>query len=123
MVGKESVLGGFILEKKTYRAWAYMAAVAASFAAMPLGTAQAEEAPAETKPQAVIALPDITSVPIDVVPAPVVTEDLDSTVIDLKMPDNIKQQAEYNDSLNLYFVGSKMGDGYLNAPILMTPDE
>ena len=55
--------------------------------------------------------------------APVVTEDLDSTVIDLKMPDNIKQQAEYNDSLNLYFVGSKMGDGYLNAPILMTPDE
>ena len=75
MVGKESVLGGFILEKKTYRAWAYTAAVAASFAAMPLGTAQAEEAPAETKPQAVIALPDITSVPIDVVPAPVVTEE------------------------------------------------
>ena len=35
------------MEKKTYRAWAYTAAVAASFAAMPLGTAQAEEAPAE----------------------------------------------------------------------------
>ena len=63
------------MEKKTYRAWAYTAAVAASFAAMPLGTAQAEEAPAETKPQAVIALPDITSVPITVVPAPVVTEE------------------------------------------------
>ena len=55
--------------------------------------------------------------------APVVTEDLDSAVIDLRMPENIKQQAEYNDSLNLYFVGSKMGDGYLSAPILMTPEE
>lgn len=61
------------MEKKAYRAWAYTAAVAASFAAMPLGTAQAEEA--ETNPQAVIALPDITSVPISVVPAPVVTEE------------------------------------------------
>lgn len=63
------------MEKKVYRAWAYTAAVAAGFAAMPLGTAQAEEAPAEAKPQAVIALPDITSVPISVVPAPVVTEE------------------------------------------------
>lgn len=61
------------MEKKAYRAWAYTAAVAASFAAMPLGTAQAEEA--ETNPQAVIALPDITSVPISVIPAPVVTEE------------------------------------------------
>ncbi len=61
------------MEKKAYRALAYTAAVAASFAAMPLGTAQAEEA--ETKSQAVIALPDITSVPITVVPAPVVTEE------------------------------------------------
>ena len=75
MMGKEKVLGGFNLKKKAYRAWAYTAAVAASFAAMPLGTAQAEEAPAETKPQAVISLPDITSVPITVVPAPVVTEE------------------------------------------------
>lgn len=61
------------MEKKAYRALAYTAAVAASFAAMPLGTAQAEEA--ETKSQAVIAVPDITSVPISVVPAPVVTEE------------------------------------------------
>ena len=63
------------MEKKAYRTLAYTAAVAASFAAMPLGTAQAEEAPAETKPQAVVALPDITSVPISVIPAPVVTEE------------------------------------------------
>ena len=55
--------------------------------------------------------------------APVVTEDLDSSAVDLHMPENIKQQVEYNDSLGLYFIGSKIGDSYLNAPILMTPDE
>jgi len=54
---------------------------------------------------------------------PVVTEDLDSASVDLRMPDNIKQEVEYNDSLGLYFIGSKIGDSYLNAPVLMTPDE
>jgi cell surface protein SprA len=39
------------------------------------------------------------------------------------MPENVKQQVEYNDSLNLYVIGSKMGDSYLNAPIVMTPEE
>ena len=55
--------------------------------------------------------------------APLEVADLDSTVLDLRTPDNIKQKAEYNDSLNLYFVGSKIGDSYLNAPVLMTPEE
>ncbi|MBO5467407.1 MAG: cell surface protein SprA [Prevotella sp.] len=55
--------------------------------------------------------------------APVLISDLDSFALDLKMPDNILQRAEYNDSLNLYFVGSKIGDTYLNAPLLMTPEE
>lgn len=55
--------------------------------------------------------------------APLLINDLDSFAIDLKMPDNIKQHAVYNDSLNLYFVGSKIGDSYLNAPLLMTPEE
>ena len=55
--------------------------------------------------------------------SPIVTADLDSTALDLRMPDNIRQQPVYNDSLGLYFIGSKMGDSYLNAPILMTPDE
>jgi cell surface protein SprA len=55
--------------------------------------------------------------------APVVVDDIDSLVLDLHMPDNIRQQAVYNDSLNLYFIGSKMGDSYLNAPVLMTPEE
>ena len=55
--------------------------------------------------------------------APVTTSDLDTTALDLKTPDNIKQEAEYNDSLGLYFIGSKMGGTYLNTPVLMTPDE
>lgn len=54
---------------------------------------------------------------------PITTADLDSSSLDLHMPDNIKQQVEYNDSLGLYFIGSKIGNSYLNAPILMTPDE
>jgi len=55
--------------------------------------------------------------------APVTTADLDSSALDLRMPDNIKQEAEYDDSLNLYYVGSKIGDSYLNAPFVMTPEE
>jgi cell surface protein SprA len=55
--------------------------------------------------------------------APIEVADLDSSVLDLHLPDNIKQAVEYNDSLNLYFIGSKIGDSYLNAPVLMTPEE
>ena len=55
--------------------------------------------------------------------APVLTADLDSSALDLRMPENVKQQVEYNDSLNVYIIGSKIGDSYLNAPIVMTPEE
>ena len=49
--------------------------------------------------------------------------DLDSSALDLKRPDNIRQTVEYDDSANVYYVGSKIGDSYLNAPVLMTPEE
>ncbi len=55
--------------------------------------------------------------------APVEVADLDSSALDLKMPDNIRQTVEYDDSLNVYYLGSKIGDTYLNAPVLMTPEE
>ena len=55
--------------------------------------------------------------------APVVVEDLDSSALDLNMPDNIRQTVEYDDSLNIYLIGSKIGDTYLNAPVIMTPEE
>ena len=55
--------------------------------------------------------------------APMVVEDLDSSAVDLRMPDNIAQDVEYNDSLDVYFIGSKIGDTYINAPVMMTPEE
>ena len=55
--------------------------------------------------------------------APLMVEDLDSSALDLKMPENVKQQAEYDDSLNVYYIGSKMGDSYINTPIMMSPME
>ncbi len=55
--------------------------------------------------------------------APVTVADIDSSALDLHMPDNIQQEAVYNDSLGVYLIGSKIGDSYLNAPVLMTPEE
>ena len=55
--------------------------------------------------------------------APIEVSDLDSSALDLKMPLNIRQQVEYNDSQGVYLIGSKIGDTYLNAPVLMTPEE
>jgi len=55
--------------------------------------------------------------------APMVVADLDSSALDLRFPENIKQQVEYDDSLGFYRIGSKIGDSYLNTPVLMTPEE
>ncbi len=55
--------------------------------------------------------------------APITYDDLDSLSTDLKTPDNVKQEVIYNDLLNVYYIGSKMGDSYLNTPVLMMPDE
>ena len=55
--------------------------------------------------------------------APVLVEDLDSSALDLKRPENLHQMVEYDDSANVYYVGTKIGDSYLNAPVLMTPEE
>ena len=41
---------------------------------------------------------------------PVLVADLDSSAIDLKRPDNIRQTVEYDDSANVYYIGSKIGD-------------
>ena len=54
---------------------------------------------------------------------PVTQDDLDRGVADLSMPGNISQEVVYNDTLNRYYIGSKMGEGYLSAPIAMTPEE
>ncbi len=54
---------------------------------------------------------------------PIIQDDLDRGMADLSMPGNISQEVVYNDTLNRYYIGSKMGEGYLSAPIAMTPEE
>lgn len=54
---------------------------------------------------------------------PLEVADLDSSALDLRFPENIKQEVEYDDSTNTYRIGSKIGDSYLSTPIVMTPDE
>ena len=54
---------------------------------------------------------------------PITAKDTEKRTADLSMPDNIKQDVVYNDTLNRYFLGSKMGGGYLSTPVMMTPDE
>ena len=51
-------------------------------------------------------------------------EDLDTTGIAIRLPDNLKQEAELDSITGHYRIGTKLGTGgYLNTPILMTPDE
>lgn len=54
---------------------------------------------------------------------PITQDDLDRGMADLSLPGNISQEVVYNDTLNRYYIGSKMGEGYLSAPIAMTPEE
>ena len=54
---------------------------------------------------------------------PVTEEDLRRGSADLQLPENIEQKVVYNDSLNRYVMGSKMGDNYLGAPFMWTPEE
>ena len=54
---------------------------------------------------------------------PLVVNDLDTSVLDLRRPDNIIQTVELDTMGNGYRIGMKIGDSYLNTPILMTPEE
>ncbi len=54
---------------------------------------------------------------------PITQEDLKRGAADLMMPQNIEQKVEYNDTLDGYLIGSKMGNQYLGAPVLMTAEE
>lgn len=55
--------------------------------------------------------------------SPITYNDLDTSSVDLARPDNLKQNVVYNDTLDRYVIGSKIGDTYINAPIMMTPEE
>ena len=54
---------------------------------------------------------------------PISYADLKGKTADLKQPDNLRSSVEYNDTLNRYIIGAKMGSTYLAAPIMMSPEE
>ena len=49
--------------------------------------------------------------------------DLYQSPLDLKRPDALQYQVIYNDTLNRYVIGNRMGNTWLSAPIMLTPDE
>ena len=55
--------------------------------------------------------------------SPISQEDLDQNPMDLKRPENMQQKVEYNDTLNRYIIGNKIGGVYVSTPIMMTPEE
>ena len=55
--------------------------------------------------------------------APISTDDLNKPAADLRDPDNIKTEAEYNEKDNTYKLGSKIGNNYLSTPFLMSAEE
>ncbi len=54
---------------------------------------------------------------------PVTFDDLHQGSADLARPDNIKMEPQYNDSIDRYVYGYKIGGTYVEAPIMMTLDE
>ena len=50
---------------------------------------------------------------------PVTYDDLKQGAADLKRPENLKQEVEYNDTLDCYVIGSKLGRTWVAAPIMM----
>ena len=54
---------------------------------------------------------------------PITLNDLNQGAADLRRPDNLKQEVVYKDTINRYIIGSKIGDSYINAPVMMTPEE
>ena len=55
--------------------------------------------------------------------APMNQDDLKKKSADLRDPETLKTETEYDTKTGLYKVGTKIGDSYLNAPLLMTPEE
>ena len=49
--------------------------------------------------------------------------DLYLSPLDLKRPDNLQYQVVYNDTIDRYIIGNRMGSTWLSAPIMLTPKE
>ena len=54
---------------------------------------------------------------------PITLSDLYQSPLDLDRPENMRYQVEYNDTLDCYVIGNRMGNTWLSTPIMMTPSE
>ena len=54
---------------------------------------------------------------------PITYDDLDQNAMDLQRPDGIKYDVIYNDTINRYIIGTRIGGTWLATPIMMTPEE
>ena len=54
---------------------------------------------------------------------PVSIDDLDQNPADLNRPENLKQEVIYNDTIDRYIIGNKIGGTWVDAPLMMTPEE
>ena len=54
---------------------------------------------------------------------PLTFDDLEQGSYDLARPENMKQTVEYNDTLDRYVIGNKIGGTWVTTPIMMTPEE
>ena len=50
---------------------------------------------------------------------PITDDDLNQGSADLQRPENMKQTVEYNDTIDRYIIGNKIGGTYVGAPIMM----
>ena len=50
---------------------------------------------------------------------PITEDDLEQGSADLQRPENMKQTVEYNDTIDRYIIGNKIGGTYVGAPIMM----
>ena len=54
---------------------------------------------------------------------PITYDDLEQNAMDLKRPEGLMYEVVYNDTIDRYIIGTKIGSTYLAAPIMMTPEE
>ncbi len=99
--------------------WLLLAAVAACFAIHSVAydntynTHQSSVEPIDTLPRVNVRKTDYPT-----------QEHMDETSFDLADPENLKQEeGEYDEKSGMYRVGTKLGDRYLSAPLIMTPEE
>ena len=48
---------------------------------------------------------------------------MDKSPVDLRNPDNLKTEVEYNEKTNLYLIRTKAGSTQVDVPLFLTPEE